>query len=266
MKAFVIDMKKCTGCHGCQIGCKDEHCGNDWSPYAKPQPEHGQFWLEVKQWERGAVPHVKVAYQPTLCMHCGNAACMDACADVAIYRREDGIVLIDAEKCTGCKKCLDACPYGTVYFNDDLNIAQKCTGCSHLIDRGWPMNEPRCANNCTTGALVYGEEDELDLTGCEFLKPECDAAPRVYYRNYPKKFVAGTVYDPVAKEVIEGAICRLVGDEGTFTVRTDKYGDFWLRDLPDGDFTLTITGAGKKAACRVSTKEKDIGLGDIPLS
>ncbi|MDR1712640.1 MAG: hypothetical protein LBR39_02435, partial [Coriobacteriales bacterium] len=60
-KVFLIDMKGCVGCHGCQIGCKDEHCGNDWSPYALPQPLTGQFWCKINQTERGARPHVKVS-------------------------------------------------------------------------------------------------------------------------------------------------------------------------------------------------------------
>ena len=66
MKAFLIDITQCTGCYNCQIGCKDEHCDQSWMPYAEAQPEVGQFWMNVKQYERGAVPHVRVTYLPTL--------------------------------------------------------------------------------------------------------------------------------------------------------------------------------------------------------
>ena len=79
MKAFLIDLNKCVGCYDCQIACKDEHCGNDWSPYAKPQPDTGQFWLRLNETEHGARPHVKVSYVPVMCQHCDNAACMEAC-------------------------------------------------------------------------------------------------------------------------------------------------------------------------------------------
>ena len=70
MKVFVIDAARCVGCHNCQIGCKDEHCGNCWMPYAEEQPEIGQFWMKVEQKERGHKPHVKVSYTPRLCNHC----------------------------------------------------------------------------------------------------------------------------------------------------------------------------------------------------
>lgn len=266
MKAFVIDLKKCVGCYACQIGCKDEHVDNDWMPYARPQPDTGQFWMKLNQYERGAIPHVKVSYLPVMCQHCENASCVAACRDDAFYRREDGLVILDPAKCTGCGDCVDACPYGVIFLNEDLNIAQKCTGCAHLLDRKWPISVPRCVDNCVHGAIQFGEEDELDLTGTEILHPEYGAKPRVYYRSLPKRFVAGTVYDPVEKEVIIGATCTLTGESGKFTAKTDNFGDFWLRELPEADFTLTITADGKTKTMAVSTKEKDIGLGDVPLA
>ena len=93
MKAFLIDLNKCVGCYDCQIGCKDEHCGNDWSPYAKPQPETGQFWLHLYETEHGARPHVKVSYVPVMCQQCDEAPCMKVAENGAMYRRDDGIVL-----------------------------------------------------------------------------------------------------------------------------------------------------------------------------
>ena len=156
MKSFVIDIAKCNGCYNCQIACKEEHVGNDWTPYAKPQPDTGQFWMKMHEKVRGSVPKVKVTYVPTPCMHCEDARCIASCAPGAIYRREDGLVLIDPVKCTGCMSCLDVCPYGSIYFNRDMNLAQKCTGCAHLLDRGW--KEPRCADVCPTGAIRFGED------------------------------------------------------------------------------------------------------------
>ena len=265
MKAFLIDVEKCVGCHACQVGCKDEHCGNDWSPYAKEQPISGQFWLKVHQSERGKRPHVKVTYLPVLCQHCDNPPCQKAAPD-AVYKRDDGLVIIDPEKAKGNQKLVDSCPYKVIFWNQEAQIAQKCTGCAHLIDRKFPIDVPRCADNCHLDVIKFGEESELDLAGAEVLHPEFGTKPRVYYRGLPKKFVAGTVYDPQAKEVIEGAVCTLKGASGTFTSTTDDWGDFWLRGLPEDDFELTIEANGKAVKLEVSTKFEDVGLGDIALN
>jgi Fe-S-cluster-containing dehydrogenase component len=265
MKAFLIDMEQCVGCHACQIGCKDEHCGNDWPPYAKSQPQVGQFWTQIRQWERGARPHVKVSYMPVMCNHCDDAPCVKA-APGAVYKRPDGLVIIDPEKARGNRSIVQSCPYGVIWWNEESQVAQKCTGCAHLLDGDGPISVPRCVDNCHVDVITFGEESELDLEGTEVLHPEYGTKPRVYYKGLPKKFVAGTVYDPVAREVIIGAKVTLAGETGTFTATTDNFGDFWLRGLPDADFTLTIEADGKAVAQEVSTRIEDIGLGDIALA
>jgi Fe-S-cluster-containing dehydrogenase component len=96
VKVFVSDVSLCVGCRMCQIGCKDEHCGNDWMPYAMPQPEIGQFWVKVSEFVRGTVgtsPKVKAYSYPVLCMHCDDAPCLEKCPVNAIARRSDGLVL-----------------------------------------------------------------------------------------------------------------------------------------------------------------------------
>jgi tetrathionate reductase subunit B len=267
LKVFVHDNSLCNGCYCCQIACKDEHVVNDWTPYAKPQPEIGQFWLKLDEKVRGQVPRVKVAYTALLCNHCDNAPCIASCKIGAIYKREDGLVIIDPVKCTGCKSCVDACPYKAIYFNDDLNLAQKCTGCAHLLDSGW--KEPRCVDACPTLALKFMEESEAKeyIKKAEVINPERKAAdkPRVYYLNLPKKFIAGTVYDPVEKEVIIGAKVTLSDGKKTYTAETDSYGDFEFEKLPDATYTLTIQSGKKVKKIEVSTIEKDISLGDIAL-
>jgi Fe-S-cluster-containing dehydrogenase component len=271
-KVFVIDIKKCNGCHSCQIVCKDEHVGNDWTPIAKPQPDTGQFWMELTQRVRGTVPKVKVAYRPHLCMHCDNAPCIEACpVDGAVYKREDGLVIIDGDKCSGCKLCVDACPYDVIYFNEDLNIAQKCTGCAHLLDDGW--KEPRCADACPTEALRWMDEDEAKelISDAQVWKPELkdEVKPRVYYLNLPGKFIAGTVYDPNEKEVIIDADCILTeassGKE--LNTKTDSYGDFWFEGLKEDEYSLLIVKGDKKESFKkLDTTQEDINLGDIPMA
>jgi tetrathionate reductase subunit B len=271
-KVFVIDIGKCNGCHSCQIVCKDEHVANDWSPIAKPQPDSGQFWIDLTERVRGTVPKVKVAYRPHLCMHCDEAPCIESCqVPGALYKRDDGLVIIDPIKCTGCKNCVDACPYNTIYFNDGLNIAQKCTGCAHLLDSGW--TEPRCADACPTLALrLMDEEDAEELMAAgEVWRPELKdkVKPRVYYLNLPKKFIAGTLYEPVEEEVVIGATATLTESGGgeTHTLETDSYGDFWFEGLKDGVFDLELKSGGKvKRFTGLDTAEQDINLGDIPLT
>jgi tetrathionate reductase subunit B len=269
MKVFVIDVARCVGCRNCQIACKDEHCGNDWLPYARPQPETRQFWCQVNENVRGTVPKVKISYVTRLCMHCDVAVCIPACpVEGGIYKRVDGLVIIDPKKCTGCMKCVKACPYGCIYYNEDLKIAQKCTGCTHLLDRGWPIKEPRCVDACATGAIKFGEETEFSelIRKAEVLNPEYRTEPRVHYLSLPKRFIAGTVYDPVEKEVITGANCTLTGEGGIFSTITDGFGDFWFEGLKAGMFSLKIEAAGfaLKTIDAISTKQ-DINLGDIPL-
>ena len=265
MKSFVMDVKNCIGCYACQIACKDEHCSNDWMPYAKPQPIVGQFWGKLNDYIRGTVPKVKIAYVFVPCQHCSNAPCISACTLEAIYQRPDGLVIIDPKKCTGCQNCINACPYGCIYYNAQLALAQKCTGCAHLLDRGWPIKEPRCSDVCATGALIFGEESKLDLSGTETLNPEYGLTTRVHYKNLPKRFIAGTVYDPSSEEVVIGATCTLSGSSNG-TATTNHFGDFWFEDLGVGTYTLKIEANGKSKTFDSISTEKDVNLGDIPLS
>jgi tetrathionate reductase subunit B len=269
MKAFVIDVAACNGCYACQIVCKDEHVANDWSPIAKPQPDTGQFWLRLTEHIRGTVPKVKMHYVARMCGHCREASCMKSCPiPGAIYRRADGLVIVDGDKCTGCKLCVDACEYGALFFNENLNVAQKCTGCAHLLDGG-EWKEPRCVDVCPTEAIKFGEESELakEIAKAEVLLPETGCQPRAYYLNLPKQFVGGTVYDPVAEDVVIGATCTLTGNGGKQTTKTDDFGDFWFEGLPEGKFSLSIAASGFKAKSvdDISTA-KSVNLGDIPLA
>lgn len=270
MKVFTIDLTRCNGCYCCQIACKDEHVGNDWTPYAKPQPDTGQFWIGITEQVRGHVPHVKVSYTPHLCQHCDDAPCIADCKAEAIYKRDDGLVMIDPVKCIGCKLCVDTCPHNAIFMNEMLNIAQKCTGCTHLLDNDEEWTVPRCVDQCPTEALRFGEEEDFRdfIKEAELLNPGAGTKSRVYYKGLPKKFVAGTLYDPAAKEVIVGATATLT-DEATgetFTETTNNFGDFWLKDLPDNrSYTLTFKKGGACKTMAGITTDIDRGLGDIPM-
>ncbi len=235
-------------------------------PYAEEQPEiGGQFWMKVEQKERGHKPHVKVSYTPRLCNHCGTLLHEGAAKDDAVYRRDDGLVIIDPVKAKGQKQIVDACPYHVIYWNEE--IPQKCTGCAHLIDDPeQPIHTPRCMDNCHLDVIQFGEAEDFDLTGLEVLHPEYKTDPHVYYRSLPKKFIAGTVYDPEAEEIVEGATVTATCAEGTVTATTDSWGDFWPRTcrMPSGVSRSRRVARGPLS--RVSTLEEDKGLGDIPLA
>jgi len=268
-KVMVIDINKCNGCYNCQIACKDEHVGNDWTPIAKPQPDTGHFWMKVTDIVQGSVPKVRVRYMLEICQHCDQAPCLAACPSQAIYKRDDGLVIIDPEKCTGTRNCLDACPYAVIYFNPDLNIAQKCTMCAHLLDQGW--KEPRCVDACPTGALTFGEEEDLAelIASAELLQPEAATKPRIYYLGLPNKyFIAGAVYDPDADECLIGATVTLSDAEGTrvATLATDEFGDFWFERQEPGTYSLRIEMSGYvPRTVEAIDATKDVNVGDLEL-
>ncbi|AFV10392.1 pyrogallol hydroxytransferase small subunit BthL [Thermacetogenium phaeum DSM 12270] len=267
MKVFVIDVAKCSGCYSCQLACKNEHVGKDWTPYAKPQPQTGHFWMKIKETEHGSIPKVKVEYRPTLCMHCDDASCIKAAKDGAVYRRKDGLVIIDPEKAKGQKQLVEACPYGAIYWNEELNIPQKCTGCAHLVDEG---EVPRCVDACAHEAIKFGEEEELaDLIAkAEVMQPELGLRPRVYYLNLPGFFVAGDVYDPVSDEIIEGAEITLNNKQTgeSWTTKSDDFGDFWFKRLKSGQYSLDIKMSGYKPI-QISdiAVDKSVNLGSLSL-
>jgi len=268
-KALVININKCNGCYNCQLACKDEHVANDWSPIAKPQPDTGHFWYKITETVQGTVPKVRVGYMHEICQHCDNAPCMASCNNNAIYKREDGIVIIDPEKCRGSRTCMDACPYGVIYYNSTFNIAQKCTFCAHLLDNGW--DEPRCVHACPTAALSFGDEADLQelIAEAEQLHPELETGPNVYYIALPnKKFIAGEVYDPAIDECLIGATVTLIDANGAevATQTTDEFGDFWFERQIPGQYSLRVEMGGYKVkSIEAVDATEDINVGGIEL-
>jgi Fe-S-cluster-containing dehydrogenase component len=193
---MVIDLKGCVGCMACTIACKAEN-----------QTRPGIFWNIVRDQEFGEYPMVTRVFLPTPCMHCKEAPCIEVCPTGASHHREDGIVLIDDEKCIGCKYCIEACPYGARYFNGDadgyfgaeltemekigytrhkLGVVEKCTFCFHLLEQG---KEPACVQTCIGKARYFGDLNDPDSKVSQLIKSrhgtqllrELGTEPSVYY-------------------------------------------------------------------------------------
>jgi Fe-S-cluster-containing dehydrogenase component len=265
MKVFCIDVAYCNGCYNCQIACKDEHCEVAWPPYTAPQPLIGQFWCKLDQKTRGKVPWVRVAYTPVICGHCEDAPCEKVATDGAVYRRDDGLVVIDPDKAKGQRAIAEACPLGAVYYNEELELPQKCTGCAHLLDDGW--SSPRCVDACATGALRYGEEEEFDLTDCVCLDPLNGLGSHVYYRNLPKRWVAGCVVDFAKDEVVIGAaVDLLLNSKVCASLKTDEFGDFKFEQVEAEKYELKISIEGyATTTIDADARGDDVVLGDLAL-
>ena len=256
---LIIDVEKCNDCNNCFLACKDEYFENDFLPYSVAQPRLGHRWMNIMRKERGEYPKVDVAYLPVPCMHCDDAPCIKKSKDKAVYKRKDGIVLIDPEKAKGRKDMLDTCPYGAIWWNEEKALPQKCTLCVHLLEEGW--KEPRCVQVCPTGAMrvVLAEDSEIKkLKRSEKLEvylPEYKTRPRLYYKNlyrYTRCFIAGNVVFHDRDECAEGAEVTLSkGSKKVIDrVTTNNYGDFKIDNLEEnsGKYGLEIRfpGYGKQ--------------------
>jgi anaerobic dimethyl sulfoxide reductase subunit B (iron-sulfur subunit) len=164
--AFYMNIALCTGCKACQVACKD-----------KSNLPLGIRWRRVFQYEGGdwvdqngiLIPSNVFAYfVSAACMHCEKPLCAEVCPSAAISKREDGIVLIDEDKCIGCRYCSWACPYGAPQFNEVTGVMTKCDFCHDLLDRG---ERPACVEGCPYRALDFGPLEELQARYGRFADP-----------------------------------------------------------------------------------------------
>ena len=271
--SLFIDITKCSGCYNCFLACRDEYFDNDYPGYSAAQPLNDQFWMQIKEVERGTYPKPKLAYIPTPCQHCEDAPCIDAAENGAVYRREDGIVMIDPEKAKGQERIVNACPYRVIYWNKEKQIPQKCTLCAHRLDEG--DKEPRCVEACPTGALVFGDLDDpnSDIAklaasqDAEAFHPEFKVKPLVQYKGIPKRFVTGeVVLKDKQGECAQGVKVSLEGNGVKLETLTDTFGDFEFEGLSKNQaYKLTIAQQGYSDIRFDITTMTDVNLGEIVL-
>ena len=260
---IAVDSRMCMACYCCFTACKDEHCGFASALSAK-QPMMGQKWIDVVEWERGDNSRkIKTASVPTMCAHCADPACAKAGRDGAVYKRDDGIVIIDPEKAKGQKEIVDACPIDAIFWNEELQLAQKCTMCAELLDDpeylaylGDPkLKMPRCVEACPNNALIFGDLDDPNSEISKLVARERNTQlealegqeTNVKWLNVPTVYLAGTVYHPAEmEEVFIGAKVKLVCESGeTFETETNYFGDWEVEFLPKNKkFDITINAEG----------------------
>jgi Fe-S-cluster-containing dehydrogenase component len=270
---MLIDVSRCIGCYNCFLACRDEYAGNDHLPVSIAQPQSGQAWMAIQEHERGAFPKVKMAHVPVPCLHCREASCVAAATGGAVYRREDGIVLIDPEKAVGQRKIVSSCPYRVIFWNEEKNVPQKCTFCAHLLDAGW--KEPRCVEACPTRALVFGIAGDPNgavaklraAKSIEELHPEYGMRPSVNYLGLPKRFVAGEIVLADAPQLpAAGVSLSLRRGAQIFAATTDNYGDFEFDGLEtDVDYVLSVAHPGYQPQELKLLTGKDLNVGSIVL-
>ena len=147
---FYFDANRCVQCRACELACKSTR-----------NIEPGPKWIRVTDTWEGEFPNITRTFFSLTCLHCGKPACVEVCPTEAISKRaEDGIVVVDREKCNGCQECLTACPYDVPQFGSDGTM-QKCDFC---IDTG---SEPACARHCPAEALHYGTMEALAVLAAE---------------------------------------------------------------------------------------------------
>jgi molybdopterin-containing oxidoreductase family iron-sulfur binding subunit len=199
---MVIDLKRCYGCFACSMACK-----------VKNHTPPGVFWARVLKGETGTYPNTMRQALPVLCMQCEEPSCMEVCPTGATQQLDNGVVIVEKEKCMGCKYCIMACPYGArysvesweSYFPDGLELspyeefAKKAweetsgvgvaTKCDFCLDRLAEGREPSCVTACPAKARTFGDlddpESEVSILvrrhRASVLNPELGNKPKVYY-------------------------------------------------------------------------------------
>ncbi|MBV9242193.1 MAG: polysulfide reductase NrfD [Acidobacteria bacterium] len=187
---FVIDNRKCIGCHACTVACKAEH-----------EVPVGVNRTWVKYIEKGTFPDTRRLFSVMRCNHCADAPCVEICPVTALFTRKDGIVDFDDRRCIGCKACTQACPYDALYMHPDTHTSAKCNYCTHRVDIGL---EPACVNVCPEHAIISGDMDNPSSEISQLLaretvsvrKPEKGTNPKLFYIDGDKASLDPTAANP----------------------------------------------------------------------
>lgn len=193
---LVIDLDTCVGCHACAVNCKEWNSGGHSAPMTDTAPyaagASGVWFNRIHSFEAGEGDAARTVHFPKSCLHCAEPACVTVCPTGASYKRaEDGIVLVNADTCIGCKLCSWACPYGAREFDADEGVMKKCTLC---IDRIYNENleeadrVPACVSTCPTSARHFGDLGDPNSKVSQLVAERggCDLLPELGYKPVNK--------------------------------------------------------------------------------
>lgn len=185
--AMLVDVRKCIGCQACTVSCIQENA----VPEGSFRTIVSTYSVKLTDSDQPAGTYML----PRLCNHCDEPPCVPVCPVGATFKREDGIVAVDGDRCVGCAYCVQACPYDARFINHETNKADKCTFCAHRVDAGLL---PACVETCVGGARIFGDLNDpgselrrrLDAAKDEVkvLKPELGTEPRVFYIGLDERF------------------------------------------------------------------------------
>lgn len=216
---LLIDLDICVGCHACAVACKEWNAGGFAGPLPDADPygaePDGVWFNRVHGYELEALgtQPASTLHFPRSCLHCETPACVTVCPTGASYKREaDGIVLIDADKCIGCKLCSWACPYGAREYSPSEGVMKKCTLCvdriynEHIPDA---QRQPACVQACPTRARSFGD----------FADPDSEVSRRSHERG-GQPLMPELGYNPVNRYLParpKQAVCAPVEEESLNT-------------------------------------------------
>ncbi|MDQ7006871.1 MAG: 4Fe-4S dicluster domain-containing protein [Acidobacteriota bacterium] len=172
---MVIDARSCLDCKACVVACKAE---NGVPPGASRDWVHHTL--------EGVFPELRAVIEPGQCNHCSEAPCVDVCPTGASHFAEGGMVQITREECIGCQLCMEACPYGARYYDEQAEKVDKCSFCRHRVEQGL---EPACVVTCPTKVRVFGDLNDPSSAAARLLatrrtvvpKPEAQTRPNNHY-------------------------------------------------------------------------------------
>ena len=238
---LIFDVARCNSCNNCVLATKDEYLGNHFPGHSEPAPKLGDLWLQLRRHERGAAPMIDVSHYLETCQQCDNPPCLNDRTRDVVSQRPDGIVTIDPVKAKGRRDLVATCPYGQIFWNEDLQLPQKWSMDVHLLDAGW--KEPRAAQSCPTEALTAVKLDDVQMAarieaeGLVNLQPQHGTRPRIWYRNFDRvthSFLGGALVRRAngIEDCVVGLKVRLLTvDAILMEQQSDAFGEFKFEPL-----------------------------------